>query len=121
VQAFGAEHGILTQAWASIGGITLYRETGHTSTLDDPTIGRTAEAHGKSPVQVMLRWHLRQGRQVIPKSTKPQRIAENFDVFDFALSSDEVTAIDELDTGRRGGPEPADVTSESFGRPIPEA
>jgi diketogulonate reductase-like aldo/keto reductase len=121
VQAFGAEHGILTQAWAPIGGITFYRETGHTSTLDDPTIGRIAKARGKSPAQVMLRWHIQQGRQVIPKSTKPQRIAENFDVFGFALSADQLTEIDGLDTARRGGPEPADVTLESFGRPIPEA
>jgi diketogulonate reductase-like aldo/keto reductase len=121
VQAFNAEHGVLTQAWAPIGGITFYRETGHTSTLDDPTMGRIAAAHGKSPAQVMLRWHVQQGRQVIPKSTKPQRIAENFDVFDFQLTADELAAIDALDTGRRGGPEPTDVTLEAFGRPIPEA
>ena len=54
----------------------------------------------------MLRWHLQQGRSVIPKSTKPHRIAENFDVFDFDLTADELAAIDALDTGVRGGPEP---------------
>ena len=122
VQALHAEHGILTQAWSPIGGITFYREGGaHTSTLQDPVIGGIAQAHAKSPAQVMLRWHLQQGRSAIPKSTKPHRIAENFDVFDFQLTADELAAIDALDTGKRGGPEPADITLEAFGRPIPEA
>ena len=56
----------------------------------------------------MLRWHLQQGRQAIPKSVTPARIAENFDVFDFDLTADQLAAIDALDTGVRGGPEPAD-------------
>src|SRR6185503_12221957 len=121
VQAFGAEHGILTQAWSPIGGITFYRDGSHGSTLEDPVIGQIAEAHGRSPAQVMLRWHLQEGRSVIPKSTKPHRIAENFDVFDFDLSDDQLTAIDSLDTDQRGGPEPSDITLENFGMPIPEA
>jgi diketogulonate reductase-like aldo/keto reductase len=121
VQAFGAEHGILTQAWSPIGGITFYRDGQHTSTLQDPVIGGVAQAHGKTPAQVMLRWGIQHGRSVIPKSTKPERIAENIDVFDFGLSADEMAAIDGLDTGRRGGPEPDDVTLEAFGRDIPEA
>jgi diketogulonate reductase-like aldo/keto reductase len=121
VQAFNAEHGIVTQAWSPIGGITFYRESGHTSTLEDPVIVKIAESRSKSPAQVMLRWHLQEGRSVIPKSTKPRRIAENFDVFDFELTTDEVAAIDKLDTGKRGGPEPDAVTLESFGRQIPEA
>ncbi len=121
VQAFGAEHGILTQAWSPIGGITFYRDGAHGSTLEDPAIGEMAKVHGKSPAQVMLRWHLQQGRSVIPKSTKPHRIAENFDVFDFELTSDELASIDALGTDRRGGPEPADITLAAFGRPIPEA
>lgn len=121
VQAFGAAHGILTQAWSPIGGITFYRDGSHGSTLQDPVIGGIAEAHGKSPAQAMLRWHLQQGRSVIPKSTKPHRIAENFDVFDFDLTDDETAAIDGLNTTQRGGPEPTDITLESFGRPIPEA
>ena len=69
----------------------------------------------------MLRWHLQEGRSVIPKSTKPHRIAQNFDVFDFELSPAEIAAIDGLDTGKRGGPEPTDITLERFGRAIPEA
>ncbi|MFC6042382.1 aldo/keto reductase [Nocardioides hankookensis] len=121
MQDFGAEHGILTQAWAPIGGITFYRDSGHTSTLDDPAIGEIAAAHGKSPAQVMLRWALQQGRQVIPKSTKPARIAENIDVFDFDLTAEQLAAIDGLETGRRGGPEPEDVTLSAFSREIPEA
>ena len=120
VQAYGAEHGILTQAWSPIGGITFYRDGEHTSTLQDPVISRVAADHGRSPAQVMLRWHLQQGRSVIPKSTKPQRIAENLDVFDFDLTPDELAAIDALDTGHRGGPEPEAITLEAFGRPIPE-
>jgi diketogulonate reductase-like aldo/keto reductase len=121
VQALGAEHHILTQAWSPIGGITFYREGGeHTSTLQDTVIGGIAKTHGKTPAQVMLRWGVQQGRSVIPKSTKPVRIAENLDVFDFELTADELTAIDALDTGTRGGPEPAAITMESFGRPIPE-
>ena len=121
VQAFGAEHGILAQAWSPIGGITFYRDSGHTSTLEDPVIVEIADAHDKSPAQVMLRWGLQHGRSVIPKSTKPARIAENIDVFDFELSADQVAAIDGLDTGQRGGPEPEDITLETFGMAIPEA
>ena len=121
VQDVGAQHGILTQAWSTIGGITFYRDGNHGSTLQDPVIGGVAEAQAKSPAQVMLRWHVQQGRSVIPKSTQAHRIAENFDIFDFELTHDQLEAIDALDTGKRGGPEPADVTIENFGRPIPEA
>jgi diketogulonate reductase-like aldo/keto reductase len=121
VQAMNAEHGILTQAWSPIGGITFYRDGQNGSTLEDPTIVKIAEAHSKSPAQVMLRWHIQEGRSVIPKSTKPHRIAENFDVFGFELSADEVAAIDGLDTGKRGGPEPDAITLEGMGREIPEA
>ena|SRR5579863_1820590 len=61
------------------------------------------------------------GSETATKSTKPHRIAENINVFDFELSADEITAIDGLDTGRRGGPEPDAITLETFGREIPEA
>ena len=120
-QELGAERGILTQAWSPIGGITFYRDGEHASTLEDPTILGIAQAHSKSAAQVMLRWHLQQGRSVIPKSTKAHRIAENFDVFDFALTDDELGAIDALDTDQRGGPEPEAITLEGFGRDILEA
>jgi len=121
VEHFGAERGIVAQAWSPIGGITFYRDGNHSSTLEDPVIGAIATAHHKSPAQVMLRWGLQHGRSVIPKSTKPHRIAENVDVFDFELSADEIAAIDALDTDRRGGPEPDAVTLEAFGRDIREA
>jgi diketogulonate reductase-like aldo/keto reductase len=119
--AFDAEHGIVNQAWSPIGGITFYRDGSRGSTLQDPVIGEIASAHGKTPAQVMLRWHLQQGRQAIPKSVTPSRIAENFDVFDFELTADQLSSIDALDTGVRGGPEPEQITLETFGFEIPEA
>jgi 2,5-diketo-D-gluconate reductase A len=119
--AFDEAHGILNQAWAPIGGITFYREGPHTSTLENPVIGEIAAAHSKTPAQVMLRWHIQQGRQVIPKSVTPSRIAENFDVFDFDLSAEQLAAIDALDTGVRGGPEPEAITRENYAMEIREA
>jgi 2,5-diketo-D-gluconate reductase A len=121
VLAANAEHGIVSQAWSPVGGITFYRDGKHTSTLENATIVGIAEAHGKTPTQVMLRWGLQQGRSVIPKSTRPERIAENLAVFDFEPTGDELAAIDALDTGLRGGPEPEAVTLEAFGRDILEA
>jgi len=121
VLAFDTEHGILNQAWSPIGGVTFYRDGAHSSTLKDPVIGEIAAAHGKTPAQVMLRWHLQQGRQVIPKSVTPARIRENFDIFQFELTAEQLAAIDALNTGIRGGPEPADVTRKNFGIKIPEA
>ena len=121
VLAVDAEHGILSQAWSPIGGITFYRDGSHGSTLEDATINEIAAAHGKTAAQVMLRWHLQQGRQAIPKSVTPARIAENLDVFDFELTAEQLTAIDSLDTGVRGGPQPEQITRENFGIVIPEA
>lgn len=121
VQDTDEKHGILTQAWSPIGGITHYRDSGHTNALEHPTITALAEKYGKSPAQVMLRWGLQRGRSVIPKSTKPHRIAENIDVFDFELADEELLALDGLDTGKRGGPEPEAVVLPAFSRDIPEA
>ncbi|MYS36755.1 diketogulonate reductase-like aldo/keto reductase [Streptomyces sp. KhCrAH-43] len=120
---FDDAHHILNQAWSPIGGITFYPGYGEdrTSVLEDPSVTRLAETHGKSPAQVLLRWGIQQGRSVIPKSTKRHRIAENIDVFDFTLTPDEVKALDGLETGRRGGPDPQAVTLADFGRAIPEA
>ncbi|NRG39325.1 aldo/keto reductase [Rathayibacter sp. VKM Ac-2835] len=118
-----AERGILTQAWSPIGGITFYPGWGdeRRSVMDDATIGAIATEHGKSPAQVMLRWHLQQGRSAIPKSTNRERIAANIDVFDFELSDDELTRIDGLDTGVRSGPDPDVERPALFERTIPEA
>ena len=74
------------------------------SALADPAISPIAATYGKTPAQVVLRWHIDSGRSAIPKSDTPSRIAENFDVFDFALTPGEIAAIDALDTGIRGGP-----------------
>jgi diketogulonate reductase-like aldo/keto reductase len=118
-----AERGIVTQAWSPIGGINFYR--GHdgaavSNPLHDPVITGIATAHGKTPAQVMIRWHLQEGRSAIPKSVKPERIRENFDVFDFTLSNGDLASIDELDLGIRRGPEPDDMTTESRNFTIPE-
>jgi len=123
VQEADAEHGIITQAWSPIGGITFYPGFGdhRRSVMTDPTIGTVAQAHAKTPAQVMLRWHLQQGRSAIPKSTNPARIAENFDVFDFDLTTDELASIDALDSGVRSGPDPDTRRDDLFARVIPEA
>ena len=120
LQALHGKHGIATQAWSPIGGITSYRGMQKRS-FDDPTLLEIARQYGKSAAQVMLRWHLQEGRSAIPKSVKPARIAENFDVFDFELTREQIDAINALDTGVRGGPEPDSITLEKYGRVIPEA
>jgi 2,5-diketo-D-gluconate reductase A len=122
VQAADDQLGTLTQAWSPIGGITFYPGWGdeRASVLEDQTIGQIAETHGKTPAQVMLRWHLQQGRSVIPKSTNPERIAQNIDVFDFVLTDNEVAAVDALDRGVRGGPDPDEIDPSTWGLDIPE-
>jgi diketogulonate reductase-like aldo/keto reductase len=116
--------GIVTQAWSPIGGINFYpgyADDTAKNPLEDPVIGAIAAAHAKTPAQVMIRWHLQQGRSAIPKSIKAERIRENFDVFDFALTDDEIARIDSLDQGIRRGPEPDDVTTENRNIVISEA
>jgi Aldo/keto reductases, related to diketogulonate reductase len=121
VQKANAEHGILTQAWSPLGGITSYRGDPSRSTFNDPVIGEIAQAHGRTPAQVMLCWHLQEGRSAIPKSVAPERIAANFDAFGFELTTDDLARIDALNTGVRRGPDPAAITFASFDRDIPEA
>ncbi|MFP3462922.1 aldo/keto reductase [Arthrobacter globiformis] len=123
VQSADAVNGILTQAWSPIGGITFYPGWGEDrrNVMEDPAIAAIGNAHGKTAAQVMLRWHLQQGRAAIPKSTNPARIAENFDVFDFELSTQELAAIDALDAGVRNGPDPDEAREERFAMVIPEA
>ncbi len=93
VRAYGAEHGILTEAWSPIaqGGV-----------LKDPTIAAIAERVGRTAAQVTLRWHIQRGDIVFPKSTTPSRISENFELFDFELTDDDMTAISALDQGEDG-------------------
>jgi len=92
------ELGIVTEAWSPLarGG----------DILGEPSIAAIAESHGKTTAQVILRWHIQLGNVVIPKSVTPERIAENFDVFDFQLSDDEMAAFEPLDAGGRIGPDP---------------
>jgi 2,5-diketo-D-gluconate reductase A len=92
-----ADRGIVTEAWSPLA---------QGEVLDDPAIVEIAEAHGKTPGQVVIRWHLQLGNVVIPKSVTPERIDENFDVFGFELSGDEMAQIEELDAGERTGPDP---------------
>ncbi|GAA1108643.1 MULTISPECIES: aldo/keto reductase [Streptomyces violaceusniger group] len=98
LRAFNARHDIATEAWSPLGqGKGL---------LEDPKLAAIAEKHGKSPAQVVLRWHLDLGNVVIPKSVTPSRIKENIDVFDFQLDSEDLAAIDSLETGVRLGFDP---------------
>ncbi|MCA1188491.1 aldo/keto reductase [Saccharopolyspora sp. 6T] len=123
-QQANAEHGVVSQAWSPIGGITFYPGWGgddRRSTLQDPVIGEISKAHGRTPAQVMLRWHLQQGRSAIPKSTDPGRIAENFDVFGFELTAADLARIDALDTGVRSGPDPETLDPDRSPLVIPEA
>lgn len=116
-----AEHarlGIATQAWAPIGGTYARNPNavthGADSPLTHPLIRALADRYGKTPAQVVIRWHLDHGGSAIPKSVHPQRIRENFDVFDFALSAEEIARIDALDTGARAGGDPETFTAESY-------
>ena len=99
VRGYGEAHGIATQAWSPIA---------QGEVLDDPAIGEIAERLGRSPAQVVLRWHLERGSIVFPKSTTPARIEENFALFDFELETEDVGRIDGLDRGEAGrtGPHP---------------
>jgi 2,5-diketo-D-gluconate reductase A len=92
-----ARLGVATEAWAPLGQGAL---------LTDPTITAVADGCGRTPAQVLIRWHMQLGNIVIPKSVNPTRIASNFDVFDFELSSNEMASISSLDDGTRLGPDP---------------
>jgi diketogulonate reductase-like aldo/keto reductase len=118
-RAANERHGILTQSWSPIGGAYNYRGA-DTNPLEDPVVTALADKYGKTGAQVVLRWHLDHGFSAIPKSVKPHRIAENFDVFDFTLTADEVASIDALDTGVRGGPDPDSLNLAEHGWVIPD-
>ena len=93
-----AENGIVTESWPPLARGVL---------LDEPVLARIAERHGKTPAQVVVRWHLDRGLVVFPKSVSPDRIRENGDVFDFTLDADDHAAIAALDTGERTGRDPS--------------
>ncbi|MGX1974461.1 aldo/keto reductase [Streptomyces kronopolitis] len=98
-RAFHARHGIATEAWSPLGqGKGL---------LEHAALAELAAKHGKTPAQVVLRWHLQLGNVVIPKSVTPSRIAENIDVFDFSPDDADLATLAALDSGNRLGPDPA--------------
>jgi 2,5-diketo-D-gluconate reductase A len=99
VRSYGREHGIATEAWAPIA---------QGKVLGDPVINRVAKARGKSAAQVVLRWHIQRGDIVFPKSVTPERVKENFELFDFELDDSDMDAISALDKGEAGrnGPNP---------------
>jgi 2,5-diketo-D-gluconate reductase A len=92
-----AELGVATEAWSPLGRGSL---------LSNDTVTAVADAHGKTPAQVLIRWHIQLGNIVIPKSVTPERIVSNFDVFDFELSEQDMASISSLGDGTRLGPDP---------------
>lgn len=97
LRAWHAEHDVASEAWSPLAQGDL---------LEDDTIATIAAHHERTPAQAILRWHLQVGNVVIPKSVTPSRIRENFELFDFELSEDDMAAIERLDTGERVGPDP---------------
>ncbi len=97
LRGFCAQHQIAVEAWSPLG-------RGHV--LGDPVIATIAARAAKTPAQVVLRWHIERGNIVLPKSVTPERIRENFDIFDFGLSSGEIEAISALNRNERTGPDP---------------
>ncbi|MEU8827697.1 aldo/keto reductase [Streptomyces sp. NPDC048636] len=97
LRAVHAGHGIATEAWSPLAQGAL---------LQDPALDAIARRHGRTPAQVVLRWHLHLGNIVIPKSVTPARIRQNIDVFDFALTAEDIEAITALERGERTGPDP---------------
>ncbi len=96
-RSWHADHDIATEAWSPLAQGDL---------LEDGTIETVAAHHDRTPAQAILRWHLQIGNVVIPKSSNPERIRENFEVFDFELSEDDMAALERLDAGERTGPDP---------------
>ncbi|MBM7366371.1 aldo/keto reductase [Gordonia hydrophobica] len=117
-RAANAERGIVTQAWAPIGGTYQRKQdvvtNGAPTPLEHPLITGLAQKYGKTPAQVVIRWHLDHGVSAIPKSVHATRIVENFDVFDFSLTLEEIAEIDALDTGVRAGGDPESFTADSY-------
>jgi diketogulonate reductase-like aldo/keto reductase len=118
-----ARLGIATQAWSPLGGVNVYMSK-DPSTPKNPlthsVVIALAAKYGKTPAQVVLRWHVQHGFSAIPKSVTPARIGENVDIFDFTLTPDDVAAIDALDTGVRGGPDPETIDTKLYTKTIPD-
>jgi len=121
-----SRYGIVTQAWSPIGGINRYGQKAKASKeepqdpLSHPAVVLLATKYSKTPAQIILRWQIELGTSPIPKSVRPERIAENIDIFDFTLTTSEVNSINALNTSERGGPDPALVSPETFPLAIPD-
>ena len=113
----------MTQAWSPLGGVYVLppRRASRGTRSRTRSWPGSPRRHGRTPAQVLLRWHIDRGRSAIPKSVRPERIAENLDVFGFTLAAEELAAIDALDTGVRGGPDQDAIDFRTFNRTIPEA
>ncbi len=103
LRAWHAEHDVATEAWSPLAQGDM---------LEDGTVETVAAHHDRTPAQTILRWHLQLGNVVIPKSATPERIRENFEVFDFELSEDDMAALARLETGERIGPDPGTFSAE---------
>jgi 2,5-diketo-D-gluconate reductase A len=97
VREFGRAHGVVTEAWSPLA---------QGDVLSDPVVTELSRTYGKTPAQIVLRWHIELGNVVIPKSVTPSRIEENIDIFDFALTADDLSRMRGLDSGARTGPDP---------------
>ena len=102
LREYGKTHGIRIESWSPIGG-------SRGSVLDNPVLVELAHKHGKSTAQIAIRWHIQNDLIVIPKSVRAERIQENFDVFDFALSPEDMTSINDIGDNNRSGPDPANM------------
>ncbi len=103
LRAWHEDHDVATEAWSPLAKARV---------LEHPTIEAIAASLGRTPAQVILRWHLQLGNVVIPKSVTPERIHENAEIFDFELSEDDLDAIARLDAGERTGPDPGEFPAE---------
>jgi 2,5-diketo-D-gluconate reductase A len=101
LRGYHQSHGIATEAWSPLAQAEV---------LEDPVLADLAEKHGRTAAQVVLRWHIQLGNIVFPKSSSPERMRENIDVFGFELDDEDMTAIGKLDDGRRTGPDPDTFT-----------
>ena len=103
LRSYCAENGIAVESWGPLG-------QGKAGLFEEPPVADAAAAHGKTPAQVIIRWHLQHGLIVFPKTNSAERAKQNFDVFDFELTPEEVAAIDTLDAGERMGADPDTAT-----------
>lgn len=104
LREYCAQHGIQVESWSPIGG-------SKGTLLTDETITKLGQSYGKTPAQIIIRWHLQHGLVVIPKSVRPERIQENLDIFDFELTAGDMAIIDTMDSGARSGPDPATMNN----------